>query len=128
MDLFLTERPESSSGKITRESTHRIYCERVSGLKCIKLGWLNGRLIRPVSTPIEHAWSLLKHKQMNYYPHIQGESQLDWTEFRALICTTWDEFDQEVVDSLVSFMPRHLDAFIKARIYYTNTESALSPV
>ena len=75
----------------------------------------------PDLNPIEHLWWSLKKELYKRKPHLDhmGGSESDWAEFEMGLKEAWAAIPEKLVRSLITSMPRRINAVLQARGYQT---------
>ncbi len=72
--------------------------------------------------PIENLWALLKKEAYKVYPDLdslQGKDDEAETQLFQILQQAWGNIREEVIDGLISSMPRRCAAVIKAEGWHT---------
>ena len=75
----------------------------------------------PDLNPIENIWALLKAEMYRLYPELLGMQNNAQTLERLIQCaiTTWDTFEEDIMNRVLDTMPHRVDAVLKANGWYT---------
>ena len=75
----------------------------------------------PDLNPIENLWKLLKEKILEYHPELSDLPKNLTTKQRLCEAAieAWEAFEDELLEKLVSSMPRRLEALVAAHGWYT---------
>ena len=75
----------------------------------------------PDLNPIEHLWWALKKKLHELYPEFDtiGDSEIEWARFEAGLTEAWAALPDSLIRTLITSMPRRLDAVRHARGFQT---------
>ncbi|XP_014550456.1 hypothetical protein COCVIDRAFT_64639, partial [Bipolaris victoriae FI3] len=74
----------------------------------------------PDLNPIEHLWWALKREVYRLYPNIDNINTVDsWAEFQNCLKTAWVAIPDSLIHTLITSMPRRIEACRAARGYQT---------
>jgi predicted nuclease with RNAse H fold len=75
----------------------------------------------PDLNPIENLWKLLKERICSKYPELSlmPKNSASMQRLCEAAVEVWEEFDEDLLATLIESMPRRLEAVIAARGWYT---------
>lgn len=75
----------------------------------------------PDLNPIENLWKLLKERILARHPILSAMTKNNTSKQRLIEAAieVWEEFEPELLNTLMDSMPRRLEAVIQARGWYT---------
>lgn len=114
--------PYYRPGQLFMQDNSPIHTSQLSRnwLQLHQINTINWPPYSPDLNPIEHLWWALKREVYRLYPNIDNINTVDsWAEFQSCLKTAWVAIPDSLIHTLITSMPRRIEACRAARGYQT---------